>query len=164
MIISKSILNYPKGTVRLLLEESYKPFHMQFPEYLDDNMRLFFECDSFFYSNPEIANKCSFISEYKNNMVGMCCWDPRNFPTAIIGHNCILPIFRCLGLGKEQMSIALRILKEKGFKAAQVSTGLMEYFIPAQKMYTGVGFNELRRDLIAHVPKLHDDIYYEIVL
>jgi ribosomal protein S18 acetylase RimI-like enzyme len=164
MIISKSILCYPKGTIMYLLEESYKPFHIQFPEYFDNNKKSFFECDSFFYTNPEIGNKCSFISEYKDNVVGMCCWDPRNYPIAIIGHNCILPTFQCIGLGKEQMSIALRKLKEKGFKVVQVSTGLMEFFIPAQKMYSGVGFNEIRRDLINQTPKLHDNIYYEIVL
>jgi len=40
----------------------------------------------------------------------------------------------------------------------------MEFFIPAQKMYTGVGFKELRRDLIYQIPKLNDHIYYEIIL
>jgi hypothetical protein len=164
MIVTESILSYPKGTIKFLLEMSYNPFHMQFPEYLEENLRSFYECDSFFYSNPEIGNKCSIISEYKGNVVGMSCWDPRNYPTAIIGHNCILPTFQCMGLGKEQMSITLRKLKENGFKVVHVSTGLMEFFIPAQKMYIGVGFKELRRDLNYQTPKLNDNIYYEMLL
>jgi ribosomal protein S18 acetylase RimI-like enzyme len=94
----------------------------------------------------------------------MCCWDPRNFPIGIIGHNCILPTFQSKGLGKEQMSIALAILKEKGFKVVQVSTGLMSFFIPAQRMYSGVGFKKVRQDLVSQIPRLHDNIYYEILL
>jgi ribosomal protein S18 acetylase RimI-like enzyme len=164
MVKITSIFNYPKGTIMSLLEESYKPFHQQYPEYFNDNKKSFFECDSIFYNNPEIANKCSFISEYEGNVVGMCCWDPRNFPIGIIGHNCILPTFQCKGLGKEQMSIALGILKEKGFKVVQVSTGLMNFFIPAQRMYSGVGFKKVRQDLVNQVPRLHENIYYETLL
>ncbi len=165
MIIPKSISGYLKGTIKFLLEASYKPFHLEFPEYMDENMKSFFECDSFFYDNPEIAEKCSFISEYEHKVVGMCCWDPRNFPVAIIGHNCILPEFRRLGLGKEQMRVALRILKEKGFKMVRVSTSLMEFFIPAQKMYTGVGFEETNPDVNLQQPEgMHNHIYYELDL
>lgn len=164
MIIPKSILCYPKGTIKQLLNQAYRLFHLQFPEYLDTNLKSFIECDSFFYVNPEIGEKCSFISEYKDHIVGMFCWDPRNYPTVTIGHNCILPTFQNLGLGKQQINIALKIFKEKGFKKAQVSTGQMGFFLPAQKMYTGAGFNELGRDSISKTPKLHDNIYYEMVL
>lgn len=164
MIKIKSIFNYPRGTVMSLLEESYYPFHQQFPQYYDENKKSFIECDSIFYNNPEIGNSCAFISEYEGNVVGMCCWDPRKFPVGIIGHNCILPTFQCKGLGKEQMSIALGTLKGKGFKVVQVSTGIMDFFIPAQKMYSGVGFKKVRQDIIYQCARLHDNIYYEILL
>jgi GNAT superfamily N-acetyltransferase len=152
------------GTIQLLLEKSYQTFHEQFPEYLDENTRSFNECDTFFYGHPEIAIKCSFISLHEGNLVGMACWDPRNYPSATIGHNCILPAFKGLGLGKEQMGLVISLLREKGFKEAKVSTGLMEFFIPAQKMYTGVGFKESRRELNIRSPRLHDNIYYQMEL
>jgi hypothetical protein len=111
MLLTSSILNYPTGTIQLLLEKSYQPFHEQFPEYLEENTRSFNECDTFFYSNPEIANKCSFISVYEGHLVGMACWDPRNHPSATIGHNCILPAFQGLGFGKEQMGLVICLLR-----------------------------------------------------
>ncbi len=164
MITPKSLLCYPKGTIKQLLYEAYKSFHVQYPECLDSNLKSFIECDTFFYANPEIGEKYSFISEYKDQVIGMFSWDPRNYPTVIIGHNCILPTYQNMGFGKEQISIALRIFKEQGFGKAQVSTGQMEFFIAAQKMYTGAGFKELGRDLNSKTQKLHANIYYEMVL
>ena len=95
----------------------------------------------------------------------MCCWDPRNFPVAIIGHNCIKTIYKGNGFGKKQLSIALVKLKGKGFQKVTVSTGLLEFFIPAQKMYESVGFYEINRDdLNFFKNKMHAQIYYEIKL
>jgi hypothetical protein len=63
------------------------------------------------------------------------------------------------------MRVALRILKEKGFKMVRVSTSLMEFFIPAQKMYTGVGFEETNPDVNLQQPEgMHNHIYYELDL
>ena len=39
----------------------------------------------------------------------------------------------------------------------------MNFFIPAQRMYSGVGFKKVRQDMINQIPRLHDNIYYEIL-
>jgi len=166
MLVFKSLLNYPQGTLESILTEAYAPFHSRYPEYSAENLKNFKECDSFFYENPQIGEKCSFVSEYKGMVAGMCCWDPRGKPVVIIGHNCILPKLRGKGLGTYQMMMTLNFLKDKGFTKATVSTGMMDFFIPAQKMYESVGFKEVSRDTPENSNEigLHNQIYYEMDL
>jgi GNAT superfamily N-acetyltransferase len=166
MLEFKSLLNYPKGTLKSILIEAYSPFHERYPEYSEENLKSFNECDTFFYENPKIGDNCSFVSEYEGVIAGMCCWDPREKPIAIIGHNCILPINRGKGLGTYQMKMTLEHLKDKGFAKAKVSTGVMDFFIPAQKMYESVGFKELSRDNPNASNKLllYNCVYYEMEL
>ena len=73
----------------------------------------------------------------------MCSWDPRNYPVVIIGHNCIKQEYKGKGFGKEQLGIALDKLRASGFKMSRVSTGIMSFFIPAQRMYVFAGFKEV---------------------
>jgi GNAT superfamily N-acetyltransferase len=166
MLVFKSLLNYPKGTLESILTEAYSSFHQQYPEYSAENLKKFNECDTFFYENPKIGENCSFVSEYEGDLAGMCCWDPREKPIVIIGHNCILPKLRGKGLGSSQMKMLLRHLKDKGFTKAKVSTGIMDFFIPAQKMYESVGFKEVSRDNPdnSNQMTLHNQVYYEMKL
>jgi ribosomal protein S18 acetylase RimI-like enzyme len=161
-----SILDYPRGILRKILTEAYEPFHQKHPEFLDENMKKFIDCDEFFYNNPKIGNNCAFVYEYDGETAGMSCWDPRPRPTVEIGHNCILPKFRGLGLGTYQMKEVLKHLKEKGFTHAKVSTGQMDFFIPAQKMYEAAGFKEVKRDDPKTSGKnmLNNQVYYEMEL
>ena len=57
MLEFKSLLNYPKGTIESLLIEAYSSFHKCYPEYREENLKNFKECDSFFYENPKIGEK-----------------------------------------------------------------------------------------------------------
>lgn len=166
MLVFKSLLNYPKGTLEALLIEAYSHFHEYYPEYLEENLKSFHACDTFFYENPQIGESCSFVSEYEDQIAGMCCWDPREKPMAIIGHNCIRPKLRGKGLGVYQMRMALNHLKNKGFTKAKVSTGIMDFFVPAQRMYEAAGFKEISRDnpQKSNEPTLYDNIYYEMEL
>jgi len=166
MLILKSLLKYPKGTLESILIEAYSPFHECYPEYSEENLKKFNECDSFFYENPKIGEDCSFISEYQGIIAGMCCWNPRESPIVIIGHNCILPKFRGKGLGVHQMRMTINRLKDKGFTKAKVSTGIMDYFMPAQKMYKSVGFKEVSRDNpnTSNKIMLHNQVYYAMEL
>lgn len=166
MLVFNSLLKYPKGTLESILIEAYSSFHERYPEYREENLKNFNECDTFFYENPKIGESCSFVSEYEGKIAGMCCWDPRENPTVIIGHNCILPKLRGRGLGTYQMKMTLNHLKDKGFTKAKVSTGIMDFFIPAQKMYESVGFKEICRDNPNDSNKtmLHNHVYYEMDL
>lgn len=166
MLEFKSLLNYPQGTIESILIEAYSFFHKCYPEFSEENLKSFKECDSFFYENPKIGENCSFVSEYEGVIAGMCCWDPRENPIAIIGHNCILPIFRGKGFGSYQMRMAINHLKDKGFSKAKVSTGILDFFYPAQKMYESVGFKELSRDNPNTSKKLmlYNSVYYEMEL
>jgi Acetyltransferase (GNAT) family. len=164
MLTIKPINDYPSGTLEKLLVSAYSAFHREYPEYSEENYKKFHECDSFFYENLEIGLNCSFVTEYHGNLCGMCCWDPRKFPEAVIGHNCILPEFRGIGLGKEQLQTAVNLLFERGFTVISVSTGTLDFFIPAQQMYRSAGFTELRRDNAEEaVNKLHANVYYELL-
>ena len=62
--------------------------------------------------------------------------------------------------------MTLNHLKNKGFTKAKVSTGLMDFYIPAQKMYESVGFKELSRDNPnpSNKTMLHNQVYYEMDL
>jgi GNAT superfamily N-acetyltransferase len=166
MLVFKSLLNYPKGTLESILIEAYASFHKSYPEYRAENLKKFNECDSFFYENPQIGENCSFVSEYEGFLTGMCCWDPRKNPIVIIGHNCILPKLRGKGLGSTQMRMTLNLLKERGFTKAKVSTGIMDFFISAQKMYVSVGFKEISRDNphTSNKISLYNQVYYEMEL
>jgi len=163
MLIKKEITDYPKGTLENLLVSSYGEFHKVWPKAEGENLVKFHQCDTFFYDNLRIGLKCSFITEYENKICGMCCWDPRGLPNAVIGHNCILPDYRRRGLGKLQLGMALKILKNGGFETAEVSTGLSDFFLPTRKMYTANGFIESRRDKIdVSEDKFNAKIYYKL--
>jgi len=155
---------FPPGTIFNLLLAAYSAFHDQYPEYLEENIRSFTDCDTFFYANIPIANKCCLISTYQSQAVGMICWDPREFPQAIIGHNCIIPGKKGNGLGKEQLHFALQEIQKKDFTTCKVSTGLMDFFEPARKMYSANGFIESHRDVTTENTglRMQDMIYYQL--
>jgi len=50
-----SLEKYPQGTIEKMLKESYAELHNQYPEYLDENIINFHDCDSFFYAHIEIG-------------------------------------------------------------------------------------------------------------
>lgn len=164
MLEIKSPLKYPKGTIEKLLIESYASFNKCYPEFEEENLNSFHECDSFFYENSHIGEMCSFVALHNDELVGMCCWDPREKPMASIGHNCIIPKYRGKKLGIEQMSFLVNHIKELGFTKIKVSTGVMADFVPAQKMYEAVGFKEVDRDNPKTSGKslMHNMVYYEM--
>ncbi len=164
MLVVKEITSYPRGTINKLLTKSYESFHSKYPEYEAENFVSFNKCDTFFYDNPDIGNSCAFITEYRHTLCGMCCWDPRNHPDGIIGHNCISPDFKGIGLGKEQLSIAVNTLRNRKFHKLIVSTGIFDFFIPAQRMYQSVGFKEMYRETLETKSSRNcPQIYYELV-
>jgi GNAT superfamily N-acetyltransferase len=166
MLELRSIFDYPKGTLESLLTAAYAALHEGRPEYAAENHAKFRECDEFFYGTPEIGGRCARVGVEGDRLVGMCSWDPREWPVVVVGHNCVLPERRSQGFGSRQLREALAILRSEGFTRARVSTGLMDFFAPARLMYAAVGFVETRRDGSGDSlePKLHDQVYYEMDL
>ncbi|MFA5207032.1 MAG: GNAT family N-acetyltransferase [Lentisphaeria bacterium] len=165
MLVTKRTISYPRGTIENLLVAAYQALHQQYPECEKENRESFHYADNLFYDNPKIGDKYAFITEYEGKTCGMCGWNPLGFPTAIIGHNCILPEFRGKGLGKEQLRVALRQIKENNFARAEVSTGLIDFFMPARNMYEAIGFKEVKcDDLETAKNKILAKIYYVLYL
>jgi GNAT superfamily N-acetyltransferase len=159
------ISEFENGTIKRLLLEAYKKYHEKYPIYLDENNKSFDECNDFFYENISIGDNCCVISTYKNETIGMCCWDPRQFPLAIIGHNCILPKYQGNGFGEKQLKQVVDKLRGKGFIKVQVSTGILDFYVPAQRQYQSIGFKETIRDEIINGEILQSSmIYYEMIL
>lgn len=92
--------------------------------------------------HPQWVGKYVFFTTVDNNPVGFTSFDPRQKPTAVIGHNAIIPEYKGRGLGKQQMLHALDEIKKQGFTKVIVSTCNNDHFIPAQKMYKACGFKE----------------------
>ena len=136
---------HERGTVLRLLQESYRELP-QISESLigqwEDDWKRF---DDDIFDYPETVGASGFITYQGESIIGFGSWDPRRYPTAIIGHNCILPPFRGKGYGKRQIQELLRRLKVLRFTRARVTTGDHPSFLAAQKMYFACGFHEIRR-------------------
>lgn len=113
-----------------------------------------FDKDAFTQSK---VGKCVLVTHLKSKLIGFSSYDPRHFPDyGVIGHNCILPEYRGKGYGKRQIENLLKIFKKNNCKKAQVQTGSIEYYLPAQKMYLSLGFKEIER----HYDKIRG---YEVI-
>lgn len=110
-------------------------------KYIDSWKRF----DSNAFENQNIG-KCVFITCLNKKPIGLVSYDPRHFPDyGVIGQNCILPEYRRQGYGTKQIEKMLEIFITNNCKKAIVSTGSIDYFMPAQNMYAGLGFKEIGR-------------------
>lgn len=139
--------NYQKGLIYQLLENAYS-YDSNFKKDFDSNWR---DCDDFFYTNLNIADECGFVTTVDDTPIGFICWDPRNIPEYVeLGHNCIIPQYKGLKLGKLQLQEAVRRITTKRVKVIRVTTN--EMLLPAQKNYESVGF-KLKRKRDADIGK-----------
>jgi GNAT superfamily N-acetyltransferase len=93
----------------------------------------------------------------------MVSWDPRRFPKAIVGYNCIVPEFQGNGFGKQQLIDLLRRLKVMRFTEVLAKTGDNPFYLASQKMYESCGFNEIQRHT-ASSDSRYGSIDYHLVL
>lgn len=134
----RGIHSVPRGTVLALLKESYADW----PDargHLDD----WRSADRDFFDNPDTIGACAVFTFQAGELVGMVSWDPRQFPTAAIGHNCVRPARQGRGIGKSQLRNVLTILADKHFRRATVTTGDTDFFAPARRMYLACRFQEM---------------------
>jgi GNAT superfamily N-acetyltransferase len=131
---------YKSGLLFQLLLKCYKEFSYK-DKYLNDWKQF----DKEAFSNPKIG-QCVFITNLDDKPIGFVSYDPRNFPEyAIIGHNCILPMYQGKGYGKMQIEELLGRFKKLHFIRVQVTTGEHSFFSSAQQMYLNCGFKEIKR-------------------
>jgi len=142
----KPLTSEKTGTIYLLLSKTYENILVEYPGWREPWQRDWRVYDAEVSSRPDTVGKCGFFSYVHDELVGFASFDPRGYPErARIGHNCILPAFQGKGYGVRQLRELLRILREKGFRKAVVTTGGHEFFASALRMYKCCGFRETGR-------------------
>ena len=134
----RGVHNVHRGTVLELLKESYADWP-DARDHLDD----WRSADRDFFDNPDTIGACAVFTFQAGELVGLASWDPRNFPTAVIGHNCVRPARRGRGIGEAQLRHVLKMLADKHFRRATVTTGDSDFFAPARRMYLASGFQQV---------------------
>ncbi len=133
------------GVITGLLRAAYAELLDEDPRWRREAER-WDEYDRDVFAYRATVGSCLFLTSIGERIAGFGSWDPRGRPEyAIIGHNCIVPEFRGRGLGRLQVEEILRRFREMGVETARVSTGEHPFFIPAQRMYRAIGFQEVRR-------------------
>jgi GNAT superfamily N-acetyltransferase len=135
MLDFRPIASVAPGTTFQLLIESYEGWSGR-----DEHMENWRIADHDFFSNPDTVGECALFTFLADEAIEFVSWDPRRFPTAVIGHNCVRPSFRGRGIGKAQLRNLLRILRNRSFREATVTTGPCRFFEPARRMYLACGF------------------------
>lgn len=143
----KPLSEHKPGTIFTLLRESYKGLAKIKSKYITEWEKDWIEYDNDIFQYPDTIGSCGFVSYLGIEIVGFASYDPRKYPTGVIGHNCILPQFRGNGYGKQQINEILERFRKMNFKKAIVSTNEHKFFYPAQRMYLTCGFREVRRFL-----------------
>ena len=135
-----------RGIIASLLKQAYAELIKSAPLLWEPEQKNWEQYDDDVFEQPQTVGACLFLTRLEDRSIGFGSWDPRQRPRfGIVGHNCILPEFRGLGLGKQQIQEVLRRFSEQKFETAKVSTNDHPFFVPAQRMYTACGFREVRR-------------------
>ena len=155
----KRIHDFDRGILYDLLRDAYS-YDSRNEECWGTDWQDF---DGFFFDNPEIADKCGFITTLDDKAIGFVSWDPRNIPEYVqIGHNCLDTKYKGNGYGRLQMQEAINRIKQTNVNKIIVTTN--GHFIPAQRMYESVGFLECGRRVNVESEFAGEYIDYEMVL
>lgn len=147
------VSDFNRGILRELLSDAYS-FDCSIEKEYGCDWQAF---DDFFYNNPDIADKCGFITVLNNKAIGFVSWNPTMMPEYVeIGHNCIAAKYKCNGYGKLQLQEAMNRIIKHDVKKIIVTTS--EILVPAQKMYESAGFVFLQKRAKKSV--FGDDIDY----
>jgi GNAT superfamily N-acetyltransferase len=137
---------FSPGALADIIRRSYAELVETWPDYWAGETEKWDDFDRQAFAHPETIGKCVFVSRLDHEPVGLASYDPRQAPRyGVVGQNVILPEFRGRGFGKLQVLEVLRRLREKGIVTARVTTSEHPFFLPALKMYSALGFREVRR-------------------
>lgn len=142
----KALCDFPRGTLFSLLARSYSEWAAADPGLLAEWERGWRQYDEDVHCHPESVGQSGFVSCLGGSAVGFGSWDPRAFPTAHVGHNCILPAFRGSGHGTVQLERITTLLRDAGFTRAVARTGDIPFFAAARRMYESRGFVAVASD------------------
>lgn len=131
----RKFTDFERGVMYDILLDAYS-FDERCSKCWNDNWK---ESDAFFFDNPNIADKCGFITCLDNKPIGFICWDPRKRPEYIeIGHNGIRTKYKGQGFGKKQLKEAIKRINEyDNLKEIRVLTN-SNWVAP--RNYESVGF------------------------
>jgi GNAT superfamily N-acetyltransferase len=133
------------GTIAVLLRSSYAEL-LKLDPHWESEQANWDAYDRDVFAFPKTVGACLFLTRVGERIAGFGSWDPRQRPEyGIVGHNCILPEFRCKGLGRQQIQEILRRFRMLGIRTARATTNDHPFFVPAQRMYLACGFREVRR-------------------
>jgi GNAT superfamily N-acetyltransferase len=140
ILVFKGLCDFPRGTISSLLLRSYAQWASADPDLLQVWERGWRQYDEDVNLHPDTMGQSGFVSCLGETPIGFGSWDPRPFPTAQVGHNCILPAFRGNGYGATQLKRIITLLRDAGFRSAVARTGDIAFFAPARRMYESCGF------------------------
>ncbi|NTV31044.1 GNAT family N-acetyltransferase [candidate division WWE3 bacterium] len=159
----KGIQSIQPGTLFTLLIDSYQRLLMEDRQNAEKYVQQWHETDSISFTNPDTIGKYVVVSFIENEPIGFITYDPRNFPEyGIIGQNCIIPEYKGNGYGTQQLEYVLSLFSQAGCTSARVSTGSIDFFKPAQKMYQNAGFKLV--DQKVNEIWGHPELFYEKIL
>lgn len=147
MLDFRPIESVVRGTIFQLLSESYEAWAER-----DEHVEKWRSADKDFFDNPHTVGACVIFTFLGDEAIGFVSWDPRQFPTAAIGHNCVRPSFRGRGIGAAQLRNLLRVLRNQSFREAIVATGAANFFVPARRMYLACGFQVVPTASVSGAP------------
>ena len=150
----KTIDFFKEGTIYQILKTSYQRLLAYFPMAKGKFLEHWKQEDKVAFQNPDTIGKHILFTCIGNNPIGYFSWDDRNYPTGIIGQNCIVPNYRNEGLGSKQISILIKMFADKKFNKVTVVTGNHVFFKPAVEMYQRCGFrieNRIPGDLFEKI-------------
>lgn len=134
------------GALADIIARSYAELAAKWPDPWEGERRNWADFDRRAFARPGSAGRCVFVSCLEDQHIGLGSYDPRPCPRyGIVGQNCVLPEWRGRGFGRRQILEILRRLREMGTNAARVTTSEHPFFVPALRMYLGLGFKETRR-------------------
>jgi len=133
------------GLIPSLLFRSYADYFRYDPDCESTWKRAWEAYDRDVFEHPDTVGACGFITALDYQPIGFASWDQRQFPTGVIGHNCVLPEFRGNGYGTRQIEEVLHILRGERFVRVLATTGQHPFFEPARRMYQALGWREVKR-------------------
>ena len=133
----QAVSSFPRGTLCALLSDAYD-FDARYARRWASEWRAF---DDFFFTRPDIADRCGFITVHGSEPVGFASWDPRRAPESItVGHNCIATAHKGKNWGVLQMREALRRIRAWSPAPEKILVTTNAGLLPAIRMYERVGF------------------------